>query len=251
MAIEDEIKIEQSKLKNMDRQHKLNYIWTYYKFWIIGGLLVILAVLSIAKSIIANSKPIYLEAIFINSELGVTYDSDLFSADFAKAAEINEKKYRMMFDYSSNISNDYSDQTAYANQIKLISRYSAEEVDVCAGPESIMTGVADVGGYANLEEVLPEALIQKINEKGYEFFYYTGKKYGDDIDKNSEEEYSEGEPYIGGIYLDKSSKIFDEFNIYSRENNGAESGDRIVLTIASNTPELEHAIEFVEYVIED
>ena len=249
MAIRDEIKVQTDKLKDMDNKQKAEYIWTYYKLWFIAAAVLIIIVTSTIKGIVANSKPVYLEAIFLNSDMSPSADDPL-AADFMAAAGVDPKLYRMIFDYTGFLSNEMSDQTAIANQVKLVSRYTAGEIDVCIGPENIMTGAADVGGYTNMEEALPAELFKKLVDAGYEPFYYTEKIYDDYPDKNGETHYVEGETYIGGFYVDKCPKLTSEFGIYSREAANSETNGRIVLTIAHNVPNLDHAIEFILYLTE-
>ena len=67
MAVSDEIREQTNKLKDMDNKHKAEYIWTYYKWWILGTIGAIAFVISLVSAIIKNSKPVYLDVMFLNS----------------------------------------------------------------------------------------------------------------------------------------------------------------------------------------
>ena len=250
MAIRDEIKEQTIKLKDMDNKHRLEYVWHYYKWWFIAAIVAVIAITALIKTVIFNNKPIYLNAVFLNSDISMQGENDQMAIDFGNALLVDAREYRIVFDYSSFVTNDFSDQVAYANKIKLLSRYTTEEIDVCIGPDLVMTDAADFGEYLNFEEALPAELINRIQNKGYEPFYYTEKIYDDYSDKNGEPSYTEGETYLAGFYVDNCPKLIDEYGVYSRETANTKENGRLVLTIAPNTPNLAHAIEFVEYIID-
>lgn len=247
MAISDEIKEQTVKLKDMTSKEKADYIWTYYKWWILGAVAIIFICVSLVKTIAQNSKPVYLDAMFLNSKDSGYMVECPIQDEFVKECGVDLNKYNIYFDLVTTLTDDYGNQASYAGQVKLISKYSAEELDVVCAEESILSGPGDVGGYAKLMEVLPEDLIKELQDKGYEFYYYTEKIYDEDYvpDKDEETPYTEGETYAAGIYIENCKKLVgnQESCVYNENPD-----DRHVLAIAWNAPNLDHAIEFIRFV---
>ena len=247
MAINEEIKEQTDKFKDMTGKQKLDYIWTYYKWWIIGALAIIYIIVSVFKTVVRNSTPVYLSAVFLNSTLGDNASFCTLSDEFIEKYGVDSSAYDISMDYSIYLDDNYGNQASYAGQVKVISMYSAETIDILCGPEKILSGAADVGGYGNLSEILPEGMLDKIIAKGYEPYYYTEKIRDASADPDDEDAYTEGETYIGGIYIDNCKKLVgdDSSCVYS------DLGDeRWVVAIAWNTTNLDHAIEFLEFITE-
>ena len=249
MAISDEIREQNKKFKDMTLEQKADYIYTYYKWWIIITLAVILFITFTIKTVIRNSKPAYISATFLNSTVGSSVTDCTLGTEFLTRQGVDLKEDNSDFDYVTYIDNDYGNQQAMAGQVKLISKYSAQMVDIVCGPEDVLLGAADVGGYGNLEEILPEGMLEKLMSKGYEPFYYTEKIYDEDSipDEDGNREYTDGETYIGGLYIDNCKKLIGSAStcVYP-----VGTGERMVLAIAWNTPNVEHAIQFIEFVTE-
>ncbi|MGN0253074.1 MAG: hypothetical protein ACI4CW_02155 [Lachnospiraceae bacterium] len=247
MAVSDEIREQTNKLKDMNNKQKCEYIWTYYKWWILGTIGAIAFVISLVSAIIKNSKPIYLDVMFLNSTANEQGDLCTLDTDFLQEYNVDEGEYRASFDYTTYLDNNGGNQQSVAGQVKVVSKYQAEELDVICGPDEVLSDAADVGGYAKLEEVLPEGMLEELINKGYEPYYYTEKIYDDDAAPDSEGKlpFTYGEKYIGGIYINNSKKLFGEDSRYPY-NTALE--DKVVLAIAWNSPHLEHAIQFLDYV---
>lgn len=248
MSINDEIKKQTHKLKDMTIKGKVTYIWDYYKFWIIGAVVAVIVIVSVTKSIISNSRPIYLNAILINSNL--EYDKSVaLDQEFAKEVDVNLDEYQMPIDVSMSFSMEGTyTQMDMAFQTKLVGAYSTGELDVVMGPVEIMAGAANVDAYGNLDEMLPKDLIDYLKDREYEFYYMKPVKEvkeGTGLDGSDEVVY--GEEYFAGIYLDNCSYLnnLGENGVY---NPPEDEKDRVIFTIPANTKRLEHSIEFLKFI---
>lgn len=250
MAIKDEIKQQTDKLKDMSGKEKIEYIWTYYKWWIICTVFLIVFITSTAKTIIRNSKPVYLYAAFLNTSLGPQDDDCTLEEGFREAYGVDPKEYNMSMDYVIYLDNDYGNQSSYTGQVKLISMYQAEQLDIVCAQESVLNGSADVGGYTDLSEVLPDGMLDDLINRGYEPYYYTEKIYDDNAvpDENGNTPYTEGDKYIAGICINNSKKLVGNGSSCVYRETG---DDKWILTIAWNSKNIDHAIEFLQYVTED
>lgn len=249
MAVNDEIREQTKKFKDMNKEQKADYIWTYYRWWILGVVFLILVIVTTTKTIIKNSKPVYLNAIFLNSTLDVRGTTCTLEKKFKEKLKISSDEYNDGFDYVTYLDDNYGNQQSMAGQVKVVSLYSAAQIDIITGPESVMLGAADVGGYGKLEEILPEGMLDELIEKGYEPFYYTEKVYDEDAtpDENGDLPYTEGETYIGGLYIDNCEMLVGDKDtcVYSKGMD-----ERLVLAITWNCENTDQAVEFVKFVTE-
>lgn len=249
MAINDEIREQTKKLKDMTLAEKADYIWTYYKIWIIGAVIITVVIISTTKTVLNNSKPVYLDAIFLNSNLSGSGVNCTLEEEFRDRYDIDMNAYNMSFDYVTYLDDNYGNQASMAGQVKVMSKYSEEQLDILCGQESVLLGPADMGGYYDFSMLFTEEQLEELEKKGYEPFYYTEKIYAEDAkpDANGDIPYTDGNKYIAGIYIDKCPKLVGNKSSCVYEASGE---DRWVLTVAWNTGNLEHAVEFINFVTE-
>lgn len=252
MAIYDEIKEQTNKMKDMTGKEKLRYIWDYYKIPIIAVVVVLIASVVLIRDIRENSKPTYISVAMINTNFAVDPTNTL-EDDFVRCAGIDLDANNIYFGYDYSFPDDYFDTTVMAYQQRLVSQYSAGELDIVIGPVKPMVTSADCGGYSDLTQMLPEALIEDLKERGYEFFTYTGRRYTEEekqyMEPDDIEEIENFEPYIAGIYLDNCSYLNNQGE-YGAYDLATDEDKRPILTIPANTQRLDHAIEFIKFITE-
>lgn len=250
MAVRDEIKEQTEKFKDMTLSQKADYIWTYYKLWILGTIAVVLIIVMTAQAIIENSKPSYISIMFLSSTAQDGGARCTVGSEFLEKQGVDTEKFKSEFDYATYLDNDYTNQQSMAGQIKLISMYQAGQVDIVCAKDVVLEGSGDVGGYSNLEEILPDGMLDELIKKGYEPYYYTEKIY-DDMelpDSEGNRPYTDGETYIAGLYIDKCDKLVGEGDSFVYNEEAAQG---MVLTVAFNAPNVEHAIEFIQFISEN
>lgn len=255
MAMVDEILEQTKKLKDMTLKEKISYIWHYYKIHIIVFIIVIICTVSIIGTIRNNSKPTYIQAVFINANTAYSKVEPTVAEDYAKAFNVDTNKYNVLVDYNVTLNADTKDMENLGGQIRLDAEYQDGDLDIVCGPENIMVSTASIGSYANLEEVLPQGMIDRLIAAGYEPFYYTEPNTNVEIDgagnvvekvPEEGEVFEEPETYIGGIYIDNCEylKSQGDFGIYTEPKEN----EKPVLTIAVNTGRLEAAIDFISMI---
>lgn len=250
MAVSDEIKEQTSKLKNMTRKEKASYIWDYYKIHILVIIGIIIFATVLIKDVVENNKPTYLYAVFINSNFAVDPTGTL-EDDYVRCANINPDEEHVYITFDTNFRDDYFDTTAIAYQQKLVALYQANDIDIVAGPVGIMETSADCGGYGNFEELLPADLLEELEEKGYEFYTYKGRRYDEEekafLDPEDLQELENFTPYIAGIYLD-TCPYLNNMGEYGAFNMPTNEDERPIITIPAGTKRLDHSIEFIRFI---
>lgn len=246
---------ERAKFRELDRRGKIQFIWDYYKWFFIVGIVLIFAARAFIRDYRENLKPVYLDAVIINSNFA--YDNtNTLESDYVSQIGFDTNEYNYYIDLGVNLSVDSFDTMMIASQQKMVSMYQAGELDVVMGPVDIMEGPADCESYGDLSEILPQDLIDELKDREYEFYYYDAKKIAKEQMENDpeyanlhgEEEYVA--PYFAGVYLDNCSYLNNNGE-YGAYDLTTDEKKRPIFTIAVNAPHKDHAIEFLRFLIEN
>ena len=241
--IHDEIKEQKEKFSELSFKKKIEYVYDYYKWFFIIGIAVIGGLVVFLRDYKDNMRPTYIEVAMINSYFG--YDStNTVQQDYINQYNIDTNEYKIYVDMGINLSEEAFDTTMLASQQKLVSMYAAKDLDVVIGPVAIMEGPANCDAYGDLSELLPDDLIEQLKDREYEFYYF-------DPTKDEIEDYEENrQPYFAGIYLDTCSYLNNNGE-YGAYPVATDEDDRPIFTIPANTQRLDHAIEFLRFLIEN
>ncbi|PXV89362.1 hypothetical protein C8E03_1069 [Lachnotalea glycerini] len=219
MSFKEQWNIEKEKLGKMKAKDKFEYIWEYYKYWIIGIIACVFLIYGIVDAQIENSKDTYLYVTMVNSSLASSGEITLLD-DFAAAKGINTSKVRVNLDTSIQMTEDMSDEYSINCSAKMFAQFAAKTIDVTIMNKSMIDFFDDKDAFYPLNEVLPAN------------FYNTHK---DQFITGTD---SDGNTYICAMDI-SDSKLFQKFNAYS---------ETPYFSIISNTENPEHCIEFLTYL---
>ena len=217
---------EAAKLKEMSFKDKFWYIWEYYKFPIIGVIIAVFLVGSIGSAMYNNRFDTALSCAVLNSR----YDSDALTVDqyfnegFRAFIGLDENTkidvdYSMSPTFDESAMNEYS----YAELAKLTAMISSKGLDVMIGRPDVIDHYGEMDGFLNLEEALPPDLYEQVKDYLYPV-------------TNAET----GQESSCGLRLEDTSF-------------GEKTGlilDNPVLTVMSNSPHTDTAIQLIRYIFE-
>ena len=217
---------EAAKLKEMSFKDKFWYIWEYYKFPIIGVIIAVFLVGSIGSAMYNNRFDTALSCAVLNSR----YDSDALTVDqyfnegFRAFIGLDENTkidvdYSMSPTFDESAMNEYS----YAELAKLTAMISSKGLDVMIGRPDVIDHYGEMDGFLNLEEALPPDLYEQVKDYLYPV-------------TNAET----GQESFCGLRLEDTSF-------------GEKTGlipDNPVLTVMSNSPHTDTAIQLIRYILE-
>lgn len=224
MSAKGYFKNENTKLKELPLKKKIEYIWEYYKLWILGIAFLLVFIISIITTIINNpSEDSILYAAFLNTTLTSKEDTSL-DENFIKHLGLEDTDKYLTLDLSMFIDRESNDLYSMNSNQKLVALIAAAEIDVIVSDENNFLSLAQGGGYYNLEEILSTELIEKYSSS----FYYT----------KSEEDGKE-HPY--GISLHDNSII---------KKDGIYPDNMIpILGIPANNTDPKMAVSFLEFLL--
>lgn len=245
--INDEVREQKQKFKDMTFKEKWRYFWDYYKIHTIVTIFAVILIVTFAKDMILNNQECVLSVAMING-YPVT-DSDVFMEEYATYAEIDSKEYEVTLDTSYQYSKDDMSQMTMATVQKLMALVSASALDVMISDYEAVDNYANSGFFVDLRTVLPADLLEKFKDS---FYYYT-------YDPNLEVEgFEPEEGYLGpfdtlepvpvGIIATDFPKLVElgayEYTI--PEKGKAEP----IFTILGNSKYIDSTIQFLRFLSE-
>lgn len=219
MSLKEQFQNEKAKLSKMNAKEKIDYIWEYYKYWIIGTIAGIALIYGIVSAQIENSKDTYLYLTMVNSSMVSGGETTLMD-DFATYAQVDQSKVKLNLDTSIQMKTDMSDEYSMNSSAKMFAQFAAQTIDATIMNKDMIDFFLDKDAFADLEEILPA-----------EFY----KEHEDNFIKGTD---SEGTEFICAIDL-SDSKIFQKTDAYT---------ETPYYSIIVNSENHENSIQFLEYL---
>lgn len=223
MAMSDEIKKEHSKVKDMTFKEKCSYIWDYYKIPIIIVIAVIILASYFIRDIRDNSRPLYLDALVLNSTLPGTENTPL-SECYVDYSDIDLNKYRLFIETGLSLTDEYYNQNSMVTMQKILSMVSTNELDVIIAPVSCIKMYEDMEAYIAIDTILDDTAKEIIKDKELDYYYadYTSSPIGIDV---------------------SSLKLI-------KEAYPSDLDEPIIFTVLVNSSRQEHSIEFLNALLQ-
>jgi len=152
--LKEKIRIEIAKLREMNFKSKMEYIWEYYKFLLIGLVIFLILIGSLINSFFINPQP--QTALHISWNAGFVLHEQLDEmADELTARLIDKDKNEAVLATLSMTSTD-DPSMDMANQQRLVAMLAAGEIDVFIVDREQLVEYAIVGFIQPMEHILAE-----------------------------------------------------------------------------------------------
>ncbi len=179
MALSDEIKEQQQKLKGQGFKAVAAYIWDYYKVHFIVAVVAILIIISLVRTLVNNSRPEYINVMVLNATYDLSAGGEGLEKQLASYAGVDTKTTRLSFDTTSSYAGtDSPDSGSMAVNLKILAQFQAQTLDVMIAPQEVIEEYAPTGGYGDLREYISEEELHKLEADGFEIL--TVNVYGKD-----------------------------------------------------------------------
>lgn len=264
-SIHEEIREQQQKMRDMSAKGKLSYFWYYYKVHTLVAIVVAVFAIVLIHDIVTNKDYAFYASI-INADYSLLQDQN-WNAEFEEYAEIDTEHYQAYLDTSMVFSEDDSSEYALSNMNKFIAMLQSGTIDVIIADTENFEGYAQFEYLMNLEEALPNEILEKYQD----YFYYTDAATFEDEEDDTlyfDEEYankteytinhkdpdSMEQPILVGICLPENNKLIASGCYdYLAENNISYQGypSEAVLGIPVTSTHLDNVLLFLEFLEED
>ena len=214
---------EKQKIKEMDSvRKKIGYIWDYYKFWIIGavvlvGLIVYFTVVFVTR----EDKPV-LDVVLVNNYDDVSDDSKLAQGFVSYVGEENLPG-KVAFDNNAffNLANNSDYKNSY--YMKVLAYLEADTAQVVMCQYDNLMGLAKSGRLADLSDEKVGGICDKYKDRIVYYENDEGVKVPVGIDVSDGykaaglTEYTDGKAYVGLSAYAESYEYAEKFVDYMVE----------------------------------
>lgn len=171
MSLREDFEKEKKKLSRLSFGGKLQYIFDYYKFWILGVVVLIGLVWSVGSTILHN-KPTGFYAMLLNAggtDLSGQAD-EAAGAAFAEAAGLDDEKQKIIVDTSATFNPNDQSQFSMAQNAKIGALYQSHEIDVMVADPGVFTYYALNGSFVDLRDVLDDETLAAYEAAGQVYY---------------------------------------------------------------------------------
>lgn len=161
MPLIDDVRESHSKLEGKSFKYKFQYFVEYYKWHVLGAIVIIAFLFSLIKAFVTH-KDFAFQALFINSIQGFEI------TDFAEGLDIDLDEYEAIIDDGNKliVGGDAADpQNNYATAQKIMAMVSAKDVDVIVAPEDIITYYSGTEMFGDLRDYFSEDVLNSLGDK--------------------------------------------------------------------------------------
>ena len=171
MSLREDFEKEKKKLSRLSFGGKLQYIFDYYKFWILGVVVLIGLVWSVGSTILHN-KPTGFYAMLLNAggtDLSGQAD-EAAGAAFAEAAGLDDEKQKIIVDTSATFNPNDQSQFSMAQNAKIAALYQSHDIDAMVADPGVFTYYALNGSFVDLRDVLDDETLAAYEAVGKVYY---------------------------------------------------------------------------------
>lgn len=212
-------KTNKEKFKELEGKKKIEYIWDYYRWHIVGVILGIFAIWQVIVIINRPPAPVYTTDMVVAGKISM--EDEIIDQTL--------ERYHTEFDANIQfmpVNWESMDQSTMATEQLLALKTMVREVDL------MILGEAKFGNYQLVEGSDALMALDTIPE-----LVETLKKYEDKLLKFTSKE--DGKEHVFGIKVDKLDKI-----------EGLIMGEELVICLINPPKNVEPAIDLVKYLLE-
>lgn len=228
-------------MKDKDTQHskicfqqlslakKLEYLWDYYKFHLLGILILIGFIIGSILIWHQNSKPVLLNGYLLNTDWGDEQAQELL-AEYASFGAYNLDDFNAYFNSSVFIDTTIKDQMSTVAYTKVMSDLDMKDIDFFFCNQEMFDYFGERETFLNLEKSMPEDFYQRFQEQ-----LITIEIFDDNGNVT--------DSYVAGIDISNSpvlGRLQQQRNLY-------EDGI-IYFTVPYNSEHLERVWNFLEFL---
>lgn len=156
-SVNDEIREQHQKAKEMSTKGKIAYFWDYYKIHAIAVICLIAFAVSFVRQIAAN-KPYAFYATLLNAVTDTenTDTSVIWENEFLEFAGIDAEAYRVCIDTTLFLSSGGDSQYDMANRQKMVAMMHAGDIHAIVADTETFESYAHAGTFYDLSTIFTE-----------------------------------------------------------------------------------------------
>ena len=203
-------------LKELPPKKRLEYIWDYYKVWIIIGFILLSSLIGSIQRYV-TAKDCLVKFIMVNGAVPIS--EPIVAKDYLIARGYDTKEYELIASSVEIKMTEESTQEDYYNMQSLIVRITSGDIDIFSAPADIFKPYLEEGYLMNLEEIFSKNELAQFDNIVYTTDPETNLTYpcAFDFSENSwikEHGYYDGSCQFGILYNCKNLEQAKDFLLY-------------------------------------
>ena len=248
MPLMDEFKDEREKVKKQPFKKKLGYFWTYYKWFVICGIIAVIVIVTTVRSFI-NKKDYALYGVMLNGFL--LSKEDTLASGFEEYAGIDQSQYTVSFNSTLSMSDNMDQNGVSASQFIMV-YIAARYLDVAVLDPPRFAKYATSNTYMDLRELLDDKMLEQLSDK----LYYVDNAVLQEIDAledttgsiedveipDPSKPENMKDPIPIGINISECKKFTDAY---------AYNSDEVYLGVVVNTKNRDLCLKLIQYLFSE
>ena len=163
---------KKANLQEMSKKERIEFIWDYYKFWIIGGIIGIIAIISVVHHFMTVKETVA-EMLLVNAST----ENEVSNMDeYLTERGYNPQKQEIIINSSFIINLERTDTTNVYTLQSLQTIIAADGADILAADSEMYQYLASLSSMADLRDFLSDDILEKYADN---IFYVTDEDSGD------------------------------------------------------------------------
>ncbi|MCR4617074.1 MAG: hypothetical protein K5669_02675 [Lachnospiraceae bacterium] len=265
MPLMDEFREEREQMKTQPLKKRLDYFWTYYKWWVIGGVAAVIVIISIVVNIVKSKEDlVYIAFVDTVENVGADTEKTIITP-FVESQGLNPKKNTLNLNLNFLFSGDglsadpasegkpsYANTTGYTSRENLAIYIAAGDVDAICAPDAWFYNYAYSDFFIPLNEYMTD---EEISSYGDRVCYVDKavidryKKAHDEDNYDYYEEYPSmddaadmEEPVAVGICVEDAPLYNQNYLTVDPD------AKHIMIGIVRNTPNVSMSKDFIDFL---
>ncbi|OON87020.1 hypothetical protein BXO88_05630 [Oribacterium sp. C9] len=171
--LKNEFRNEKEKLSRMSFGQKAQYIFDYYKFYIIAFVVAVSLIYYVVTTFL-NNKPLAFYCMMLNaSGPEVSMSEEELESRFAAFAEVNDGSEKVVIDTTASFNPNVNSQYSMAQNAKITALFASHDLDAMVIDPGVFTYYGLNGAFTDLREVLNDDEFEKYRS-GNRIYYIDG-----------------------------------------------------------------------------
>ncbi len=177
-GVNDEIREQQRKTKDMTLKGKLQYFWDYYRYHTLAAVFITFMAVSLIHNVV-TAKDYIFNGIMLNA---YSLSSQSIETAFAEYAGLDTEKYECFIDTSSTMSLDNHTEYEMATGQKIVAMIQTRDLDAVVFDSEMFNNYSYNQMFCDLRNVLTEEELARHKDNLYYIEYAEIRKMEEDSD---------------------------------------------------------------------
>lgn len=169
MAMTDEIREQQKKLKGQSFKAKLSYFWDYYKVHTLAGIAAVILLSFFISDYIESNKECVLYALMLNGYPVI--DTNVLMDEFLTESGYEPDKVHAYPEGNMSLSLETTDTSSVASMQKISVLAQSSMLDVVIATDDVTEYYAEQSFFYDLRDILPEDMLKQYEENDLLVFH--------------------------------------------------------------------------------